>query len=93
MIWDEYCMNHESHITPQFLIFLGSSTSNKPSDKRGSHTNQIPKQRAPKPGSATVDWRTSPAWSASKAALGERRSCSGEVIPSLSEVAPNYSSA
>lgn len=51
-------MNHESRITPQFLIFLGSSTSNKPSDKRGSHTNQTPKRRAPKPGSATVDWRT-----------------------------------
>lgn len=34
-------MNHESHITLlllQYLIFMGSSTFNKPSDKRGSHT-------------------------------------------------------
>lgn len=58
-------------------------------------TNAAPTQNtktAPKSGCASADWRTLTAWSASNSALEERRSCSGEVIPRISEVAPNYSS-
>lgn len=85
-------MNHESHITPQILIFLGSSTSNKPSDKRGSHTNQTPKRRARNRGLQPLIGGPHQLGQHGRRHWRNAVRVPSEVIPSLSEVALNYSS-
>ena len=67
MRWDEQCINCESQIAllllRTFPHFPSQSTFNNPATNAALSQNQP--ETAPKSGSATADWRTWPAWSAS----------------------------